>query len=73
VSNTEALTAIIALAVFMFGTVLALVWYLGGRIDRLEDHLGGRMDGTDGRLASLEARVQELREDVAVLKATAGQ
>jgi hypothetical protein len=70
VSTAEVLTTVIALSVFMLGTVAALIWYLGARIDRLDDRLGGRLDHLGGRFDRLEAVVQALREDVAVLKAT---
>jgi len=61
--NTEALTVIVSLSVFMLGTVLAVVWYLGGRIDRLDDRL-------TGSISQLNGTVNRLAEDVAVLKAT---
>jgi ABC-type transport system involved in cytochrome c biogenesis permease subunit len=46
------LTALISMAVFMFGTVLALIWYLRARIDRLEDKLGARLDRFGAMLES---------------------
>ena len=63
-STTVYLTTIITLGAFMLGTVLGVVYFIGSRIE-------ARLDRFENRIGNLEAAVQRLSEDVAVLKATA--
>jgi hypothetical protein len=73
-SNAVVITVFLSLGIFMFGSILALIWYIGGRIDRIESHLDERINQSSeqlgGRIDHLAETVQQLREDVAVLKAT---
>ena len=57
--------AIISITVGYVASIASILWYLGNRIDRLEDRFDARMD-------KLDETLQELRQDVAVLKATNG-
>ena len=64
--------AIISITVGYVASIASILWYLGNRIDRLEDRFDARMDKLDTRMGKLDETLQELRQDVAVLKATNG-
>jgi hypothetical protein len=70
-SGATYIATIVSVAAFMLGAVIAIVVFIGGSLGSRMDRLEARMDSfeghVDGRFAALETVVQALREDVAVL------